>query len=87
MISAMHVVVTLAHPSLSGCGFSYLPRNALFTGKGGHFVAAQKARNFAGATPAFVAVARHNTFSSLLSSLWGSPQSAACRGIYEFASI
>ncbi len=35
-------------------------------------VAARRDGKITGATPAFAAVSRHNAFSSLLSSLWGS---------------
>ena len=51
------------------------------------FAAVLGAGNFTGATPAFAAVSRHNAYSSLLSSLWGSPQFAAVRGIYEFTNV
>ena len=36
--------------------------------------AADGVREITGATPAYVAVSRHAAFSSLLSSLWGSPR-------------
>lgn len=87
MNSGVHRVVTLTHPSLRVCGVSHLPNSQPVTGFGGHFETAQMAEDFTGATPAFAAVSRHNAFSSLLSSLWGSPQFAAARGIYGFTNV
>ncbi|HKD06466.1 MAG TPA: hypothetical protein VKB79_11240 [Bryobacteraceae bacterium] len=81
--NTVHRVVTLEHPSLYRCGASDLTRLQAVPDIGGLYEAVWKAEDFTGATPAFVAVTRHNAFSSLLSSLWGSPPFAAERGAYE----
>ncbi len=76
MNGGLHLAFTFAHP---------LP--ALWRCASTRFAAVPGAGNFTGATPAFAAVSRHNAYSSLLSSLWGSPQLASVRGIYEFANV
>lgn len=49
-------------------------------------VAARRVREITGATPAFLAVCRHNAFSSLLSSLRGSHLFPATVDIYVFVN-
>jgi hypothetical protein len=53
---------------------------------GGQSVAARGVRDITGATPASAAVFRHDAFSSLLSSLWGSHLSRRKSGICVFAN-
>lgn len=56
------------------------------SGFSGAAVAAQRVREITGATPAFRAVSRHNAFSSLLSSLWGSHLFPKAPDIYVFVN-
>jgi len=49
-------------------------------------LAATGVMDITGATPAFVAVSRHNAFSSLLSSLWGSHLLRTTDRTYVFAN-